>query len=97
MINARSLALMKPTAIIINTARGPVINQKDLTQALKEKKIGGAALDVFEQEVPPKSSHPSKSVQVSSILVITCTADGRTLIGMSCVVCPVCAWCVCDR
>lgn len=50
MINARSLALMKPTVIIVNTARGPVINQKDLTQALKEKKIGGAALDVFEQE-----------------------------------------------
>jgi phosphoglycerate dehydrogenase-like enzyme len=51
MINSRSLGLMKPTAIIINTARGPVINQHDLTQALKEKKIGGAALDVFEQEV----------------------------------------------
>ncbi len=61
MINARSLALMKPTAIIVNTARGPVINQKDLTQALKEKKIGGAALDVFEQEVPPPP--PPKSHQ----------------------------------
>jgi glyoxylate reductase len=50
MIDARSLALMKPTAIIINTARGPVINQKDLAAALQERRIGGAALDVFEQE-----------------------------------------------
>jgi len=41
---------MKPTALVVNTSRGPVIDQKALTEALKEKKIAGAALDVFEVE-----------------------------------------------
>ena len=54
MINAQRLALMKPSVRIINVARGPVINEDDLYQALKDKKIGGAALDVFAQE-PPKN------------------------------------------
>ncbi len=50
LINAERLALMKPTAYLINTSRGPVVDEEALYQALKEKKIAGAALDVFERE-----------------------------------------------
>ncbi len=49
-IGARELGLMKKTAFIINTARGPVIDEKALVRALKGKKIAGAGLDVFENE-----------------------------------------------
>lgn len=50
LIDEAQLRKMKPTAILINTARGPVINEKTLIRALQEKWIGGAGLDVFEQE-----------------------------------------------
>ena len=50
LINERSLALMKPSAYLINVSRGPVIDQKALYTALKNNKIQGAGLDVFEQE-----------------------------------------------
>ena len=53
-INAASLALMKPDAIIVNVGRGEVINEADLTAALKAKTIAGAALDVRAQEPPVK-------------------------------------------
>jgi D-3-phosphoglycerate dehydrogenase/(S)-sulfolactate dehydrogenase len=51
-INAKSLALMKPDAIIVNVGRGEVINEADLMAALKAKTIAGAALDVRAQEPP---------------------------------------------
>jgi D-3-phosphoglycerate dehydrogenase len=57
MINAQSLALMKPTAFLINTSRGGLVNEPDLYEVLKAKKIAGAALDVFEEEPPPRN-HP---------------------------------------
>jgi D-3-phosphoglycerate dehydrogenase len=57
LINARTLALMKPTAYLINTSRGGLVNEADLHRVLKERKIAGAALDVFEQE-PPPANHP---------------------------------------
>ena len=53
-INAVRIALMKPEAIIINVGRGEVINEADLIEALKAKKIAGAALDVRVQEPPIK-------------------------------------------
>ena len=53
-INAASLALMKPDAIIVNVGRGEVINEADLIAALKAKTIAGAALDVRAQEPPVK-------------------------------------------
>ncbi len=52
MINIETIKLMKSTAIIINTARGGIVNQKDLKQALLEGKIAGAALDVYDMEPP---------------------------------------------
>lgn len=54
LVNARLLALMKPTAFLINTARGPIVDQKALYDVLKAKKIAGAGLDVFEIEPAPK-------------------------------------------
>ena len=53
MIGMRELKLMKPTAFIVNTSRGPAIKEADIVQALNEKIIGGAALDVFDEEPMP--------------------------------------------
>jgi len=50
LINAEKLELMKPTAYLINTSRGPIIDETALVEVLKGKKIAGAALDVFEKE-----------------------------------------------
>jgi glyoxylate reductase len=50
MISDKQFALMKPTAFIINTARGPIIDEAALVRALKKKKIAGAGLDMFEHE-----------------------------------------------
>src|SRR5919204_3483525 len=56
LINENTLKLMKPTAYLVNSSRGPVVNEKALAKALKEKVIAGAALDVFEKEpLPPDS------------------------------------------
>jgi len=50
LINAERMKMMKPTAYLINTSRGPIIDEKALLEALKNKTIAGAALDVFENE-----------------------------------------------
>jgi glyoxylate reductase len=56
LINERTLRMMKPTAYLVNTSRGPVVDEKALAKALKEKWIAGAALDVYETEpLPPDS------------------------------------------
>jgi glyoxylate reductase len=60
-IGARELGLMKKTAFIINTARGPIIDEKALVRALKDRKIAGAGLDVFEFE--PKVSPDLKKMK----------------------------------
>jgi len=55
LINARTLKWMKPTALLINAARGGIINEDDLYQALKSRVIAGAGIDVFEKEPPSDS------------------------------------------
>jgi glycerate dehydrogenase len=57
MINARSIALMKPTSFLINTSRGPLVVDQDLADALNAGKIAGAGLDVLSVE-PPAESNP---------------------------------------
>ena len=56
LVNEKFLDLMKPEAILINTARGPIVDEPALVKALQEKKIAGAALDVFEDEPLPEDS-----------------------------------------
>jgi phosphoglycerate dehydrogenase-like enzyme len=53
LVGAAELGLMKPTARLINTSRGPIVVEADLVAALKDKKIAGAAIDVFDQEPLP--------------------------------------------
>ena len=53
IVNAERLALMKPTSFVINTARGPVVDQNALYEALKSQQIAGAGIDVFEVEPTP--------------------------------------------
>lgn len=64
LINAVTLAKMKPSAILINTARGPIVEETALVAALQSGHIGGAALDVFEFEPLPKDSPLLKMDQV---------------------------------
>ena len=59
LINAERLALMKPTAYLISTARGPLVDQVALYEALRDRRIAGAGMDVFEQEpVDPNDPDP---------------------------------------
>jgi phosphoglycerate dehydrogenase-like enzyme len=57
LIGAGDLARMKPSAVIVNTSRGPLIDQGALIAALKERRIAGAGIDVYDREPLPKD-HP---------------------------------------
>jgi D-3-phosphoglycerate dehydrogenase len=57
LLNAERLSLMKPTAYLINVARGPIIDEAALIEVLKDERIAGAGLDVFEKE-PPDPNNP---------------------------------------
>jgi phosphoglycerate dehydrogenase-like enzyme len=61
MVGEAELALMKPTSRLINTSRGPVVNDEALIKVLQARKIAGAALDVFDVE-PLPADHPYRSL-----------------------------------
>jgi phosphoglycerate dehydrogenase-like enzyme len=67
LVDARRLALMKPTAFLINCARGPVVDQRALIEVLQEHRIAGAALDVFDPEPP----HPDDPILKLDTVIVT--------------------------
>ncbi len=62
IVGAPELALMKPTALLVNTSRGPLVDEASLIDVLKRKVIAGAALDVFDTE-PLPADHPFRSLE----------------------------------
>lgn len=68
MINAEMISLMKPSAILINTARGAVVDNNALAHALKDGKIAGAGIDVYETEPPLPENHPLLSAPNAVLL-----------------------------
>jgi glyoxylate reductase len=77
LVGERAFDLMKPTAILINASRGPVVDEKALVSALKKGKIGGAGLDVYEKE--PKLSQGLAKLENVVLLphIGSATADTR--------------------
>jgi phosphoglycerate dehydrogenase-like enzyme len=61
LVTARELGLMKPTAYLVNTSRGPIVDEAALTAALSERRIAGAGLDVFDNE-PLSADHPLREL-----------------------------------
>ncbi len=82
LINAARLARMKPSAVLINTARGPVVDEAALAAALAEKRIAAAGLDVYEQE---PNVHPGL-LQLENVVLLphlgSATVETRTAMGM---------------
>jgi phosphoglycerate dehydrogenase-like enzyme len=74
LIRRDQLELMKPSAILVNTARGGIVNESDLVQVLQANRIGGAGLDVFETEPLPAAS----PFMMMSNVVLTPHAAGIT-------------------
>jgi lactate dehydrogenase-like 2-hydroxyacid dehydrogenase len=81
LIGAEQLEQMKETAILINTARGPVVDEKALTHALKEHQIYGAAIDVFEEE--PKLATGLKELENVLLTPHIASATEAARLGMA--------------
>ena len=84
LINEKMLSLMKPTAYLINCARGGIVDEKALYEALKEKKIAGAALDVYEKEPPEKSPLFELENVVFTPHLGASTVEGQIRAGVIC-------------
>ena len=84
LIGARELGLMKPAAFVINTARGPIVDEEALVEALKRGTIAGAGLDVYEQE---PALHPALS-QLKQVVLLphlgSATVHARVQMGLVC-------------
>ena len=84
LIDAKALSLMRPEAILVSAARGGVVNESDLYEALKAGRIAGAGLDVFEQE-PPLASNPLLTLDsvVTSPHNAALSREGARQMGMA--------------
>ncbi|HHF56227.1 MAG TPA: hydroxyacid dehydrogenase [Thermoplasmatales archaeon] len=84
MVDERLLSLMKPTAYLINVARGGVVDEEALYKVLKERKIAGAALDVYEKEPPEKSPLFELENVVFTPHIGAATKEGQIRAGVIC-------------
>jgi glyoxylate reductase len=84
LISARELAWMKPTAFVINTARGPIIDEEALADALKIGVIAGAGLDVYEQEPTVHSALAELKQVVLLPHLGSATLQARVQMGLVC-------------
>lgn len=82
LINAARLARMKPTAVLINTARGPIVDEAALVEALAARRIAGAGLDVYEREPQVHAGLPAFENAVLLPHLGSATRETRTAMGM---------------
>ena len=85
LIEDASLAVMRPGAYLINTARGPVVDERALVRALRERQIAGAALDVFEREPDVEAELLELDNVVLTPHTASATRSAREAMGMLCV------------
>jgi glyoxylate reductase len=85
LISASELARMKPSAILVNTARGPIVDEAALVEALRQGLIGGAALDVYEHEPQVTDGLLAFENVVLAPHLGSATRDTRVAMGMLCV------------
>ena len=85
LIDARRLALMRPTAVLINTARGPVVDEAALAAALRDGSIAGAGLDVYEHEPEVTEALLGLENVVLAPHLGSATRETRVAMGMLCV------------
>jgi D-3-phosphoglycerate dehydrogenase len=82
LINARTLALIKPDAYLINTARGSIVDETALIEALQKKRIAGAAIDVYEPE-PPRPGNPLLHMENVIVTPHFCAMTEESLYNMA--------------
>jgi glyoxylate reductase len=85
LIGERALGLMKPTAVLVNTSRGPIVDEAALARALADKRIAGAALDVFEREPDVTEELLALENVVLTPHLGSATLKTREAMGMLCV------------
>jgi lactate dehydrogenase-like 2-hydroxyacid dehydrogenase len=85
LIDARALSLMRPSAVLVNTARGPIVDELALVDALQGGRLAGAALDVFEHEPTVTEALLSLENVVLSPHLGSATRSTREAMGMSAV------------
>ncbi|MBC3372472.1 phosphoglycerate dehydrogenase [Pseudomonas sp. SWRI92] len=83
LIDGPALALMKRSAVLINTARGGLVRDADLLDALREKRLAGAGLDVFESESDPQFSSVTEQLIQLPNVVVTPHAGASTVEGLN--------------